>query len=203
MHEAQRALQRRVREVRIILFHLVGHQHAFIDHRLVGQTADVKLVAALNARSADAALRQFADDVELALEREVVGQFARTRDEHLPHHRFGRDGGLSQRTVLGRHGPPAEQAQAFGGDDLFKELFAFVPFRGAGGQKDQAHAVFARPGQGNLHFAAGFLEERVGHLQQNARAVAGVDLAAARAAMFQIQQHLQRLLNDGVRSSCP
>jgi hypothetical protein len=68
-----------------------------------------------------------------------------------------------------------------------------------GRQKDHADAVFARAGQDNLHFAAGLLQERVGHLQQDARAVAGVRLGPARAAVLEVAQHLERLLDDGVR----
>ena len=42
-------------------------------------------------------------------------------------------------------------------------------------------------------------QERVRHLDEDAGAVAGVDLAAARAAVLQVHQDLQRLLHDGVR----
>ena len=39
----------------------------------------------------------------------------------------------------------------------------------------------------------------MGHLEQDAGAVAGVGLAAARAAMVEVFQHLNRLLQDLVR----
>ena len=48
-----------------------------------------------------------------------------------------------------------------------------------------------------LHFAA---EEVVRHLQQHARAVAGLRVCACRAAMFEIAQHLKSALEDVVRS---
>ena len=35
-------------------------------------------------------------------------------------------------------------------------------------------------------------------LDENARTVTGIGLATARAAVIQVQQHLQRLLNDGM-----
>ena len=51
---------------------------------------------------------------------------------------------------------------------------------------------------------AGLLaEEPVRHLDQNAGAVAGVHLAAARAAMQQVDQQLQRLLDDARASAAP
>src|SRR5688572_3310574 len=37
------------------------------------------------------------------------------------------------------------------------------------------------------------------HLQENARAVTGVDLAAARAAMIEVLEDLDALLDDGIR----
>ena len=55
------------------------------------------------------------------------------------------------------------------------------------------YAPFGRQREGR-HLA----EEPVGHLQQDAGAVAGVGLAAARAAVPQVHQHLQRLLHDRV-----
>ena len=46
-------------------------------------------------------------------------------------------------------------------------------------------------------------EELVRHLDEDAGAVAGVHLAAARAAMQQVDEELQRLLDDGVRAHDP
>ena len=47
-------------------------------------------------------------------------------------------------------------------------------------------------------FARHQLQELVRRLDEDARAVAGVGLAAARAAVVQVQQDLQGLLNDGM-----
>ena len=41
------------------------------------------------------------------------------------------------------------------------------------------------------------------HLQEDAGAVTGVDLAAAGAAMIEILEDLDALLDDGVRFACP
>ena len=54
-------------------------------------------------------------------------------------------------------------------------------------------------GQRDARLAAHLLVERVRHLQQHAGAVAGVDLAAAGAAVVQVLQHLDRLLEHAVR----
>ena len=50
-------------------------------------------------------------------------------------------------------------------------------------------------------FLGDLLEEGVRHLHQDARAVAGVDLAAAGAAMIEILEDLDALLDDR-RSIC-
>ena len=48
-------------------------------------------------------------------------------------------------------------------------------------------------------FLRHLLEEGMRHLQQDAGAVAGVDLAAAGAAMIEVLEDLDALLDDGVR----
>ncbi len=53
-------------------------------------------------------------------------------------------------------------------------------------------------GQRDARLAAHLLVERVGHLQQHAGAVAGVDLAAAGAAVVEVLQDLDGLLEDPV-----
>ena len=61
-----------------------------------------------------------------------------------------------------------------------------LPYSPAGGQRDAS-------------LAADLLVEGVRHLDQHARAVAGVDLAAAGATMVEVLQYLDRLLEDPVR----
>ena len=53
--------------------------------------------------------------------------------------------------------------------------------------------------QRDARLAAHFLDEGVRHLQQHAGAVAGIDLAAAGAAVVEVLQDLDRLLEDAVR----
>ena len=43
-------------------------------------------------------------------------------------------------------------------------------------------------------------EEPIGRLNQDAGAVTGVGLAAARAAVLEVDEHLQPALDDGVRA---
>ena len=70
---------------------------------------------------------------------------------------------------------------------------------GVAGQEDDADAVAAGGGQGDAELVALLGQEAVRHLQEDAGAVAGVLLAAAGAAVLQVEQHLHALLDDGVR----
>jgi hypothetical protein len=64
-------------------------------------------------------------------------------------------------------------------------------------QEHQAGGITARRRQRERHHGA---QERVRRLNQDARAVTSVRLTAARAAVLQIDQDLQRLGDDVVRA---
>src|SRR5439155_25030678 len=115
-------------------------------------------------------------------------------DEELPHERLARLGGGAERAVVGRHVAPAEHFLAFGADDLLEHLLAALPAALAGGQKDHADTVVAGFRQADVAPAAFAREKRVRRLQENTGAVAGVRFTAARAAVFEVQKNLQRLL---------
>ena len=69
------------------------------------------------------------------------------------------------------------------------------------GQENQAGAVAALRRQREPEHGGLLAEEAVGHLREDARAVAGIGLAAARAAVLQVDEDLQRLLHDRVRAA--
>ena len=93
-----------------------------------------------------------------------------------------RDRARPDRAVVGRHVAPAEQPLTLFGDDRART----APRRRRGRrrlarQEHQADAVLAGRRQRRRRDLA---QERVRHLDQDAGAVAGVDLAAAGAAML-------------------
>ena len=69
----------------------------------------------------------------------------------------------------------------------------------SGGRKNNSSAILALGRQINVFLGANFLEKRVRHLNQDAAAIAGIDLATACAAMIQIQKHRQCLIYHSVR----
>ena len=72
VHQRQRGFHRGIAQIREILRELLRQQHAFVDERLVRQARDVPGRGAFQRRGADLAVGALADDVELALERQVV-----------------------------------------------------------------------------------------------------------------------------------
>ena len=64
------------------------------------------------------------------------------------------------------------------------------------GQKTHGHAVSAGLGQRNVLFAAFLGEESVRNLNEDSGAVASFRIAARRAAMSEVDEHLQALADD-------
>ena len=150
----------------------------------------------VSTSGADFVVRALADHVELALEGLVVGAVRAALDEHLAHERLGRLGRVADRRIVHRHIAPSDHLLSLLARDLFKNLRALRAFGRVGRDVDHAHSVPA--GFGKLDFLRGtdLLQERVRYLHQDARAVAGVHFAAARAAMIEVHQDRERLLHD-------
>ncbi len=73
VHQRQRGLHQRIAQVREVRRELHRRQHAFVDERLVRQAGDVPGRRAFQRRRADLGVGALADDVQLALERELIG----------------------------------------------------------------------------------------------------------------------------------
>ena len=65
-------------------------------------------------------------------------------------------------------------------------------------QEHHAHTVLPRRRQRDAELAARAAEERIGQLKQDARAVALQRIRTRRAAMREVHQNLETLLDDGV-----
>ncbi len=152
-------------------------------------------------------LHALANDVQLALERRVpVGGRARRRqrgppaDEHLLEHRLDRHRARANVPIVGWHVAPSDQALPFLVDDAFEERLNLVAGCFLAWEEHQSGAVAALGRQLHAELLRLGAEESVRHLNQDAGAVAGVDLAAAGAAVQQIDQELERVPNDRMRT---
>ena len=199
MHEAERGLEVRLVQVGIVLAELVGEEHALVDDRAARQRHDVvvrKPPLALAVRDVGDDLAQ---DVEPALELVLGLDAGAAPDEHLHVERLGRLHRLAERGIVVRHLAPAEQRQAFLrhllGVDVQNDLPPFRIVR----HEHIADRVVAGLRQMDVEFFGLAHEELVRHLHQDAGAVARARVGADRAAMFEIAEDRDRVLDDLVR----
>ncbi len=199
MHHRQGGGHRRVVQVREVQRQLPGGEHPLVHERPVRQARHIEDTALHEVGAANRLLDPFANDVQLALEGVVVAQAVVAADEHLADGRLGVLGGFAERGMIRRHVAPAEQRLPFLADDLVEHALDDPPLVRVGGQEHAADAVAPGRGERDVEAVALLLEEGVWHLEENARAVAGVLLATARAAVLQVEQNLDGLLDQVVR----
>ena len=196
VHQRERADEIRLVQVGIVGAELVGEEHALVDHGAARHRDRVIAEGAPLAHGVEAARYGLAQDVEAALEL-VLGDLASAlADEDLLVHRLGRLDRLAERRIVGRHVAPAEELHAFGGDLLGVDLPDFLPPVFLRRHEQHADGVCAgsRQREAELRRLPG--EERVGNLHQDAGAVAGARVGADRAAMLEIDEDRERILDD-------
>ena len=88
----------------------------------------------------------------------------------------------------------------FFSDGLFDQPAHLLALARIAGQEDVAHAVLSGRRQADAERVRDFPQKSIGRLNQDAGAVTGVGLAAARAAVLQVDEHLEAALDDGVRT---
>ncbi len=98
------------------------------------------------------------------------------------------------------HRPPAEQVLTFFGDRLLDEPSHFLALARIARQEDVAYTVAARRRQPDAEGVCDLSQKPVGRLNQDPGAVPGVGFAAARAAVLQVDKHLEPALDNGVRT---
>ena len=199
VHEREGGLHRGVLEVGEILVDLLGGEHAFVDECLHRQARDVPVLRAGQRGCADVGVGALADDVELALEREIVGDAGAAADEDLPHERLARTRGVAERCAVGRDRAPAEDDLTLGLDQLLETLLNFAAEGRVARQEDEAAAVFAGGRERDARAFAGLDEKSMRHLQQHAGTVAGIDLGTAGAAVVEVPEDLERVGKNLVR----
>ena len=108
---------------------------------------------------------------------------------------------LAEHPVVGRQHAPAENDLSFLDDDALDELTQLFALAGALRQENEPGAV--RPGgrKGDAERRRHLAQKTVGHLNQDARAVAGVHIAPARATVLQVLEDPQPLRHDVVRGA--
>ena len=193
MHNAQRAGDPFVLQIQVEGFQLRGGQHPLVDE---GPPRKAREVHGLAARPVLAGplgtkfmLGALADHIRPALQFHSGG----TTDERLPESRHGVAGQRTERRVIGGDVAPTEQAQPLGGDNLLEGV---AGGRGiAGGLREECDA-------GRIRTLCGQLEvdhrpqELVGDSDHDPGPVPAVGLSAGGAAMLEVQQRGNGLVDD-------
>jgi len=199
VHHRQRRLDPVVLEVRVERRQLIGVEHPLVDDGPRRQARDVEVRLLRDVEPPHLVPRAAPDDVELALEGVRVGQRRVVRvapNEELLDHRLRPDRGRPDHAVVGRHLAPAEERLPLGGHDLLEQVLAGGPAPRIVGQERHPDAVGPRAGQLDAGLAARLRQEAMRDLHQDAGAVPGVLLAAAGAAMAEVEQHLDGVADD-------
>ncbi len=200
MDQRERRFHGRVLEIGEVPGELLGEQHPLVDEGLVREARKVPVLRAVDGRGADLAVGALPDDVELALEFRFVAHAGAAPDEYLADERLAGARGLPERAVVHRHRAPAEDDLPFGLDDVLEDLDQPPPPRRIARQEYEPARILAGPREREQAVLPGdVLEIGVRHLDEDAGAVAGIRLAAARAPMIEVAQHLDGLLQDAMR----
>ena len=175
VHERERRLELRIRQIREHALNLRGRQHALVDDGVRRQAGDVEVLALVRrqVQRRHFVLNALAGDVELAFKDGAGGPRAgvcRT-DEQLLEHRRDRGRALANLRDVGRHRAPAEHGEAFFHGNAVHQRAQLRLDLMVAGQEHQARAVGTRRRQQEVH---GLAQKLVRHLDEDAGAVPGI-----------------------------
>ena len=199
MHQAQCRDAALVFQITVVGANLVGQQQPLVDHRAAAHRGHVILFAVAQAERLDVGAGRLADHIQLALQRVLHDHVVPAANEHLADDRLlGAHCWAHRHVAVHRHVAPAQQHLAFELDGALQLFLASQTRRVLLRQKDHADAVFA--GRRQLDALLGHLlaVELVGHLDQDARAVAHQLVGPHGAAVVEVFQNLERLGDDCV-----
>ncbi len=199
VHERERTREIRIVQVGIVGAELVGEEHAFVDNGPAGDRHRVIARQPALAPRIDSARNPFAQHVEPALELVLALDLLAAADEHLLVHRFGRLDGPAERRVVGRDVAPAEQRHALFLDILGVDVANDLPPVRVARHEQIADSIFAGFGQLEAEPVGLLHEEGMRDLHQDAGAVARARVGADRAAVLQIAQDGERVLDQLLR----
>ena len=193
--QAQRAHHFGIGQFLVEIRDLRSQKQSLVNNRPRRKRRDVEEILFLEVGFRHGGFRRFAQDVELALERVLI-HARRAPDENLL------DVGLRvarhapDRVSVDRRVAPAEHGQPLLARGFLHDAFAEDSVLRIDGKKYHPDAIFAGRGKRETEARAFALEKSVRNLNQDARAVARLRIAAARAAMREIDQNLNTLQHD-------
>ena len=176
--------------------HLRGDQHALVHDGARAHGAHVEDLVAQGKLGVGLLFDGAAAHVQAALEGIAGGRVVRTAQEGLQDSGHAGAGRLAQVVRVDRHLAPKEQRHAGLGAALLKHatgiLYALVVLR----KEKHGHAIVALCRQNLAALLSLFTEKVMRNLEQDASAVAGVLLESRAAAVLQVDQNGQRIVQD-------
>ena len=197
--QRQRRLEVLVVQIGIVGAELVGEEHALVDHGAAGDRNGVVARQPALLAGVDRVRDRLAQDVEPPLELVLALDLPAPADEHLQVHGLRRLDRLAERGVVGRHLAPAQEHHALALDHLRIDVANDLPPVRITRHEQRADRIFAGLRQGESELFRLLDEEPVRDLHQDAGAVAGARVGADRAAMLQIAEDGERVLDQPMR----
>ena len=193
MHYPECADHPFVLQVKVEGFELRRGQHALVDEGSSGKAWEVDGFASravlTGALGAQFVLGTLADHVRPALQFHSGG----AADEWLTEGRHRIAGQGAERGVIGGHVAPTEQGQAFSGHNCFECLAGRGGVPGGLRQECDAGGVGALGGQLEVHHRA---QEPIRYADHDPGPVTTIGLGTGRAAMLEVQQGGDRLVDN-------
>ena len=176
--------------------HLRGDQHALVHDGARAHGAHIEDLVAQGKLGVGLLFDGAAAHVQAALEGVAGGRVVRTAQEGLQDSGHAGAGRLAQVVRVDRHLAPKEQRHAGLGAALLKHaagiLYALVVLR----KEQHGHAIVALCRQNLAALLSLFTEKVMRNLEQDAGAVAGVLLESGAAAVLQVDQNGQRVVQN-------
>ena len=192
--ERQPARHARVPEIGEVPRELRRGQHPLVDHRPAREARQRQIAPG-------GALDHAPDHVQLALERVLVGDLVRRRDQHLADHGRRQPGGLADVALVDRHVAPPDRPLPLGLDRVLDQLLEHDAPLGILRQVADADPVAA--GRRQLDAGDRGPQEAVGDLKEDPGAVARVRVRALGATVLEVLERVERLLDDGMARLTP
>ena len=176
--------------------HLRGDQHTLVHDGARAHGAHIEDLVAQGKLDVGLLLDGAAAHVQTTLEGIAGGRVVRTAQEGLQDGGHAGAGRLAQIVRVDRHLAPKKQRHAGLGAALLKHaagiLYALVVLR----EEQHGHAIVALCRQNLAALLSLFAEKMMRNLEQDSGAVAGVLLESGAAAVLQVDQNGQRIVQN-------